>query len=60
MNLVLYVDDGFVTDDGTPASDREIEMLNDAFRDEKGADGITIKEPDHFWVRTSRCIPARR
>ena len=47
MDLLLYVDDAYVTD-SSPLADAELEAFNLAFTDKNGKAGITVKEPDHF------------
>lgn len=42
MDLVMYVDDGYVVDNNSTAADAELEILNKAFK-------ITIK-PAHFFL----------
>ena len=42
MDLVMYVDDGYVVDNNSSAADAELEILNKAFK-------ITIK-PAHFFL----------
>ena len=42
MNLVMYVDDGYVTDSNSSLADAELEQLNAAFT-------ITLKDA-HFFL----------
>ncbi|KAL1504885.1 hypothetical protein AB1Y20_008655 [Prymnesium parvum] len=48
IDVCVHVDDGFVTDSGSPLADAEMDTLNAAFRDKYGADGVVLKEPKHF------------
>ncbi|KAL1524379.1 hypothetical protein AB1Y20_019274 [Prymnesium parvum] len=48
IDICVHVDDGFVTDSGSSLADDELELLNVAFKDKHGADGVVLKEPRHF------------
>ena len=48
MDLLLYVDDAYVTDSGSPLADAEIEAFGMAFADHNGESGIKVQEPDYF------------
>ena len=48
MDLLLYVDDAYVTDSHSPLADLEIETFGMAFADKDGSSGITVQEPSHF------------
>ena len=48
MDLLLYVDDAYVTDTGSPLADVEIETFGMAFADHNGESGIKVQEPDYF------------
>ena len=48
MDLLLYVDDAYVTDNHSKLADAELEVFGLAFADKDGASGITVQEPDHF------------
>ena len=48
MDLLLYVDDAYVTDTGSPLADAEIEKFGMAFADHNGESGIKVQEPDYF------------
>ena len=48
MDLLLYVDDAYVTDDHSPLADVELETFGRAFEDKDGSPGITVQDPEHF------------
>ena len=48
MDLLLYVDDAYVTDTGSPLADAEVETFGMAFADHNGESGIKVQEPDYF------------
>ena len=48
MDLLLYVDDAYVTDTGSPLADAEIEAFGMAFADHNGESGIKVQVPDYF------------
>jgi len=48
MDLLLYVDDAYVTDSGSLLADAEIEAFGMAFADHNGESGIKVQEPDYF------------
>ena len=48
MDLLLYVDDAYVTDNHSKLADAELEAFGLAFADKDGTSGITVQEPDHF------------
>ena len=49
MDLLLYVDDAYVTDDHSPLADAELETFGMAFKEKDGSSGITVQHPPkHF------------
>ena len=49
MDLLLYVDDAYVTDDHSPLADAELETFGMAFKEKDGSSGITVQSPPkHF------------
>ena len=48
MDLLLYVDDAYVTDCESPLADTEINTFGMAFADHNGESGIKVQEPDYF------------
>ena len=48
MDLLLYVDDAYVTDHHSKLADAELDKFGAAFADKDGKSGITVKKPDHF------------
>ena len=48
MDLLLYVDDAYVTDDNAALADAELEAFGMAFADKDGKSGITVQVPEHF------------
>ena len=49
MDLLLYVDDAYVTDDHSGLADIELETFGLAFQEKDGASGITVQSPPkHF------------
>ena len=52
MNLVMYVDDGYVTDSNSSLADAELEQLNAAFT-------ITLKDA-HFFLGNNIVVDGAR